>query len=272
MNTMKSLSVVVTGASTGIGKAIAHHFLTHGHRVVINSSNQENLARTYRELGPSADLAMVVGDISDPAVGQRLIDTAVEQFGGVDVLINNAGIFAPKPFLAVKEADLDRFLGVNLKGTFFATQAAIRDMLQHGGGSVINFSTALVDHAVGGFPASAAVASKGSIHALTRQLATEFGKDNIRANTLSLGVIRTPLLTKMGVTDADSLAGMHLLNRIGELSDVTEMVYAVATSKFITGATINLDGGHVAGHIPATTTSQDNQDEGATMGITSEMG
>ena len=248
-NNTKPLSVVVTGASTGIGKAIAQYFLTRGHRVVINSSNANNLEKVYQELGSSSNLAMVVGDISDRAVGQRLIDKAVEQFGGVDVLINNAGIFTPKPFLAVEEADLDRLLGVNLKGTFFTTQAAIQDMLRRGGGSVINFSTVLVDHAVGGFPATAAVASKGAVQALTRQLATEFGKDNIRVNTLALGVIRTPLLTKMGVMKADNLAGMHLLNRIGELADVAEMAYALATSNFITGATINVDGGHVAGHI-----------------------
>lgn len=246
---MNALSVIVTGASSGIGKAIAQHFLAQGHQVVINSSNAANLQAAHQELGPSANLAMVAGDISSPAVGQQLVDKAVEQFGGVDILINNAGIFAPKPFLAVEEADLNQYLSVNLKGTFFATQAAIKDMLRHGrGGSILNFSTALVEHAVGGFPASAAVASKGAIHALTRQLATEFGKNNIRVNTLALGVIRTPLLTKMGVAEADSLGGLHLLQRVGELAEVTAMAYALTTNNFLTGATIDLDGGHSAGH------------------------
>ena len=191
---------------------------------------------------------MVAGDISKTATSQKLIETAVSTFGSVDVLVNNAGIFEPKGFLEVNEAYLDRFLSINLKGTFFTSQAAIRQMLTQGEGSIINIGTVLVDHAIGGFPATAPISSKGGIHALTKQLATEFGKNNIRVNGIAPGIIRSPLQAKTGVSNADSLAGLHLLNRIGETSDVAELALYLAKSNFVTGEIINLDGGHVAGH------------------------
>jgi len=121
-------------------------------------------------------------------------------------------------------------------------------VIHNGGGSIINIGTVLVDHAIAGFPATAPVTSKGGIHALTKQLAAEFGKHNIRVNTIAPGIIRSPRQKKLGVDNADTLAGLHLLNRIGETSDIAESVYSLATSNFITGEIINVDGGHVAGH------------------------
>jgi NAD(P)-dependent dehydrogenase (short-subunit alcohol dehydrogenase family) len=245
---MKTQTIIITGASTGIGKAIAGLFLQHGHNVVINSANAYNLTATFNQLGNHDRLIMVAGDISKASTGQQLVDTAVARFGAVDVLINNAGMFEAKPFLEVDEAHLDGFLTINLKGTFFTSQAAIRQMLQQGGGSIINIGTVLVDHAIGGFPATAPIASKGGIHALTKQLATEFGKENIRVNGIAPGIIRSPLQEKNGINDADSLAGLHLLNRIGETQDVAELALYLINSNFVTGEIINLDGGHVAGH------------------------
>jgi NAD(P)-dependent dehydrogenase (short-subunit alcohol dehydrogenase family) len=245
---MKPQTIIVTGASTGIGKAIAGLFLQHGHNVVINSANSDNLTATFRELGYPDRLVMVTGDISKPTTGQLLVEAAVERFGAVDVLVNNAGIFEPRAFLEVDEAHLDRFLNINLKGTYFTSQAAIRQMLKQDQGSIINIGTVLVDHAIGGFPATAPISSKGGIHALTRQLAAEFGKNNIRVNGIAPGIIRSPLQEKNGISDADSLAGLHLLNRIGETQDVAEMALYLAGSNFVTGEIINLDGGHVSGH------------------------
>ena len=245
---MKTQTIIVTGASTGIGKAIAGLFLENGYNVVINSANEENLRATFTELGHHDRLAMVTGDISNPDTGKLLVETAVNRFGAVDVLVNNAGIFEPKSFLEIDEKYLDRFLNINLKGTYFTAQAAIKQMLKQGEGSVINIGTVLVDHAIGGFPATAPVSSKGGVHALTRQLATEFGKNNIRVNGIAPGIIRSPLQAKNGVSDADSLAGLHLLNRIGETQDVAELALYLAKSNFVTGELINLDGGHIAGH------------------------
>ena len=241
-------TIIITGASTGIGKAIAKLFLDKGNNVVMNSSNEANLQKTFKEFGSPSSAKIVVGDISKKTVGEELVATAIKHFGSVDVLVNNAGSFAPKPFLDVEESELENFFNVNLKGTFFTTQAAIKKMIENGGGSIINIGTVLVDHAIAGFPATAPVSSKGAVHALTKQLAAEFGKQNIRVNAIAPGIIRSPLQGKMGVDNADGLAGLHLLNRIGEASDIAEMVYALATSNFITGEIINVDGGHVAGH------------------------
>jgi len=214
---------------------------------VMNSATKENLEKTFIEFGSPANAKMVVGDVSKKSVCDEIVATAMKHFGSVDVLVNNAGVFAPKPFLDVNETDLDKFFDINVKGTFFTTQAAIREMLLVGGGSVINIGTVLVDHAIAGFPATAPVVSKGGVHALTRQLAAEFGKQNIRINTIAPGIIRSPLQGKIGVTNSDELAGLHLLNRIGEPSDIAEMVFHLANSNFITGEIFNVDGGHVAG-------------------------
>lgn len=241
-------TIIITGASTGIGKATAQLFLEKGYNVVINSANLQNLENTYQELGHTNRLAMVHGDVSLIATGKKLVETALERFGSVDVLINNAGLFQPQSFLDVEEKDLDRFLNINLKGTYFTSQAAVRQMLQQGEGSIINIGTVLVDHAIDGFPATAPISSKGGIHAFTRQLAAEFGKNNIRVNAIAPGIIRSPLQAKTGVDNADSLAGLHLLNRIGETDDVAQLALYLAESNFVTGEIINLDGGHVAGH------------------------
>jgi len=241
-------TIIVTGASTGIGKSIAQLFLEKGYNVVINSANLQNLEATYKELGHANQLAVVHGDVSRIATGKQLVQTAIERFGSVDVLINNAGIFQPQSFLDVEEEDLDRFLNINLKGTYFTSQAAVKQMLQQGEGSIINIGTVLVDHAIDGFPATAPISSKGGVHAFTRQLAAEFGKNNIRVNAIAPGIIRSPLQAKTGVDNADSLAGLHLLKRIGETSDVAQLALYLAESNFVTGEIINLDGGHVAGH------------------------
>src|ERR1700712_4775762 len=240
---MKKQTVIVSGASSGIGKEIARYFLERGDSVVINSSNAEKLKDAYVELGAGPNLARVVGDVSDKRTGEELVATAIESFGSADVLVNNAGIFETKPFLEVDEAYLDRFLNTNLKGTFFTTQAVIPQMIKQHDGVVINIGAPAVTHGLGGVPMTAQMASKGAIHALTIQLAAEFGKDNIRVNTIAPGTIRTP----MHGDNADKAAGVHLLNRVGEVEDVAEMVYTVAKSNFITGAIINVDGGIGAG-------------------------
>ncbi len=241
---MKKQTIIVTGASSGIGKEIARHFLAKGDNVVINSSTAEKLEQVYEELGGGENLAMVAGNVYDKNTGEQLLAAALDKFGSADVLVNNAGIFETKPFLEVDEAYLDRFLNTNLKGTYFTTQAIIPQMLKQHDGVVINIGTPLVNHGLGGVPITAQMASKGAVHALTIQLAAEFGKDNIRVNTIAPGTIRTP----MHGDNADQTAGLHLLNRVGEVADIAEMVYTVAKSYFINGAIINVDGGLGAGH------------------------
>jgi NAD(P)-dependent dehydrogenase (short-subunit alcohol dehydrogenase family) len=244
---MKQSTVVITGGSSGIGLATARLFFEKGYNVVIGAQNKERIQEAYNTIGPSERILTVQGDIADRSANLHIIDQAVERFGTVDVLINNAGVFGPKPFLDVLESELDRYLNINLKGTFFTSQAAIRVMLKQGAGRIINISTALVEHAIAGIPASAAVVSKGAIHTLTKQLAAEFGKNNIMVNTITPGIIRTPLHEKAGI-NADVLASLHLLDRIGEVEEVAEVAFLLANSNFITGANYNVEGGHTAGH------------------------
>src|SRR5258706_3618485 len=240
---MKKQTVIVTGASSGIGKEVARYFLANGDNVVINSLTSKKLEQVYRELGAGKNLAMIAGDVSDKRTGEKLLATEIEKFGSEDVLVNNAVIFDTKSSLKVEEAYRDCFLNTNLKGTFFTTQAIIPQMQKQKGGVVINIGTPLVNHALAGVPITAQMASKGAIQALTIQLAGEFGKDNIRVNTIAPGTIRTP----MHAGNADQIEGLHLLNRVGEVEDIAEMVFAVAKRNFINGAIINVDGGLGAG-------------------------
>jgi NAD(P)-dependent dehydrogenase (short-subunit alcohol dehydrogenase family) len=241
---MKKQTVIVTGASSGIGKGIARYFLEKGDNVVINSTTKKKLEETYEELGAGSNLAMVAGDVSHKHTGEKLAALALEKFGSIDVLVNNAGIWSTRPFLQVDEDYLDRFLRTNLKGTFFTTQAVIPQMLKQHDGVVINIGTPLVGHSIAGVDATAAMSSKGAVHSLTIQLAAEFGGRNIRVNTIASGNIRTP----MHGDHSDSLAGMALVNRVGEVEDIAEMAYTVAKSNYINGAIINVDGGQGAGH------------------------
>lgn len=241
---MKKQTVIVTGASSGIGLEIARYFLDRGDNVVINSQTESKLQQVYNELGADENLAMVAGSVADKAVGEKLAKTAIEKFGSIDVLVNNAGIYENKPFLEVTEDYLDRFLNTNLKGTFFTTQSVIPQMQKQKDGVIINIGTPLVYHAIAQSPSTAPISSKGAIHALTLQLAAEFGKDNIRVNIVAPGLIRTPMHDE----SIDNNAGIHLINRIGEPEEVAQMVHAIAKNTFISGAIINVDGGMGAGH------------------------
>ncbi|MBW8523661.1 SDR family oxidoreductase [Chryseobacterium chendengshani] len=241
---MKKQTVIVTGASSGIGLEIARYFLDRGDNVVINSQTESKLRQVYDELGAGENLAMVAGSVADKAVGEKLAKTAIEKFGSIDVLVNNAGIYENKPFLEVTEDYLDKFLNTNLKGTFFTTQSVIPQMQKQKDGVIINIGTPLVYHAIAQSPSTAPISSKGAIHALTLQLAAEFGKDNIRVNVVAPGLIRTPMHDE----SIDNNAGIHLINRIGEPKEVAQMVHAIAKNTFISGAIINVDGGMGAGH------------------------
>lgn len=239
-------TAIVTGASTGIGRAIAKLFLSKGMNVVMNAVSEERLLEAYRTFGEPHNAVVVSGDISLPDTRDRLMDHTRSRFGDVDILVNNAGIFHPKPFLEVDESDVDRFYRINFKGTYFMTQRVLRSMIDNGGGSILNIGSVLVDQAVSGLPTSAPISIKGAIHTFTRQLAAEFGKDNIKVNAIAPGVIRTALQGKMGVTDPDSGATLSVLNRIGEPEHIARMAYELVTNDFMTGEVINVDGGHVA--------------------------
>ena len=247
MKSKKAKTVLITGASSGIGFGVAEAFLQDGANVVLNANNAEKLEAATENLSPQENVALVAGDIGDPATGERMVAIAVDRFGGVDVLVNNAGQFGAKPFLESSEADLDRYYRTNLKGTYFTTQFAVLQMKEQGrGGAIINIGTVLVTHSLTTVPASAALSSKGAVHALTTSLASELAPDKIRVNIVAPGVIRTPIHNGY---DVDDLAGLHLLNRVGEVQEVVDAVLHLADAQFTTGVSLPVDGGHIAGRL-----------------------
>jgi NAD(P)-dependent dehydrogenase (short-subunit alcohol dehydrogenase family) len=235
--------VVITGAGSGIGFDIARRFLDEGASLVLNGRDEEKLARAAAALGKPDRVALVPGHVGAPETGRRLAATARERFGGVDVLVNNAGIFGVKPFLESTEADLDRFYATNVKGTWLVTQALVPALIEAGGGAIINVGTVLVSQGMASLPVSAAMASKGGVHALTVSWAAELARHRIRVNTLAPGIIRTPLIGD----GADEMAAIHPLGRIGEVRDTSEAALFLARSGFVTGIVLEVDGGYAHG-------------------------
>jgi len=225
-------TVLITGASSGMGLDIARGFLERGSNVVMNARNSEKLATAARALGDENRIAIVPGDIGNKETGEKMVNMAVERFGGANVLVNNAGIFGLKPFLESTEEDLDNYIHINLKGTYFVTQAVVRQMKKQGGGNIVNIGTVLITHSMAGVPASAALITKGGVHALTTSLASELAADNIRVNAVAPGIIRTPIY---GDADVDAFGGVALMNRVGEVQEITEAVIHLATAGFTTG-------------------------------------
>ncbi len=243
MTTNKN-TILITGASSGMGLDIARGFLERGSNVVMNARNSEKLAAAARALGDENRVAIVPGDIGNKETGEKMVKSAVERFGSADVLVNNAGIFGMKPFLESTEEDLDKYIRINLKGTYFVTQAVVRQMKQQGGGSIVNIGTVLITHSMAGVPASAALITKGGVHALTTSLASELAADNIRVNAVAPGIVRTPIY---GDADVDAFGGVALMNRVGEVQEITEAVIHLATASFTTGVILPVDGGFVHG-------------------------
>ena len=229
---------VITGASQGIGDGLVSGFRKLGYAVVANS-------RTIDESDDPMVLT-VPGDISQPGVGQRIIDAAVEQFGRIDTVVNNAGIFIAKPFTEYTDDDYDAVTGVNLRGFFEVSRAAVGAMLsKDGGGHIVNVSTSLVDHANSEVPSAMASLTKGGLNAVTKSLAIEYADRGIRANAVALGIIRTPM---HDASSYEALAKLHPVGQIGEVEDVVDAVLYLENARFVTGEILHVDGGQSAGH------------------------
>jgi NAD(P)-dependent dehydrogenase (short-subunit alcohol dehydrogenase family) len=228
---------VITGASQGIGAGLVAGYRRLGYAVVANS----------RHVTASDDplVLAVAGDIAQPGIGQHLIDAAVQQFGGVRTVVNNAGIFISKPFTEYTDEDYDAITGVNLRGFFEVSRAAVSAMLAGGqGGHLVNVSTSLVDHADSSVPSALPSLTKGGLNAVTKELAIEYAKHGIRCNAVALGDIRTPMHDPASY---DALAKRHPLGRVGNIDDVVDAVLYLENSSFVTGEILHVDGGQSAG-------------------------
>ncbi|ACL62877.1 SDR family NAD(P)-dependent oxidoreductase [Methylobacterium nodulans] len=247
-------AVAITGGGSGIGKATAARFVAEGARVVINGRDVAKLEATAREIDPSGrNVVVSAGDIADPATGAALVEAAVSRFGQLDVLVNNAGVFNPKPFLELTEADYDWYLDTILKGKFFTAQAAAKAMKDRGG-AIVQTGSMWAIQAIGATPSAAYSAANAGVHAMVRNLAIELAPFKIRINAVAPAVIETPVystfMSAQQVRDVlPTFNAFHPLGRNGQPGDVAEAILFLASDQaaWITGTVLPVDGGVTAG-------------------------
>jgi NAD(P)-dependent dehydrogenase (short-subunit alcohol dehydrogenase family) len=235
MSTQQKVAIV-TGASQGIGAGIVQAYRDQGYAVIANSRNIK--------AGSDDGVIAVPGNIGDRAVAQQVVATAIERFGRVDTLINNAGIFISKPFTEYTVDDFNNVLDVNLGGFFHITQLALAQMLKRNQGHVVQITTTMVEQPLANVPAGLASLTKGGLAAITRGLAIEYATQGIRVNAVAPGIIKTPMHAP---ETHDFLGKLHPVGRMGEIQDIVDAVLYLERAGFVTGETINVDGGQHAG-------------------------
>ena len=230
---------IITGGSQGIGASLVAAYRRQGWSVVAT-------ARTMKP-AEEPDLLTVAGDITEPATADRIISGALERFGRIDTLVNNAGVYLSKPFTDYTAADYALVTGVNLGGFFWLTQRVIAEMLKRYGGHVVNISATLAEVANSSIPEVLAALTKGGLAAATRSLAVEYASRGIRVNAVSPGIIQTPMHP---AESYEGLSGDQLppLGHVGQVSDVVDGILFLEASPYITGEILHIDGGQIAGH------------------------
>ncbi|MDX3076162.1 SDR family NAD(P)-dependent oxidoreductase [Streptomyces sp. NPDC088354] len=228
---------VITGASQGIGAGLVDGYRKLGYAVVATSRN----------IAGSSDpeIVTVQGDIAVRDTADRVIAAAMERFGRIDTLVNNAGIFVAKSFTEYTEDEYDAVLGVNVDGFFRITQLAVERMLEQGGGHVVQITSTLADQANSNVPSVLAALTKGGLQSATKALAIEYATRGVRSNAVSLGTIRTPMHSE---EHHQALAGLQPVGRLGEVDDIVDAVVYLENAPFVTGVILHVDGGQSAGH------------------------
>lgn len=228
---------IITGASQGIGAGLVAGYRRARYAVV-------GVARSLSASDDESEYAAVGGDIAEAETARRAVDQALDRFGRIDTLINNAGVYVGKPFIQYTVEDYAAIVAVNLTGFFHITQLAIEQMVEQRSGHVVNISTSLVDRADSKRPSALPALTKGGLVAASRSLAIEYASHGVRVNAVSLGVIKTPAHDAASYTDLQSL---HPLGRVGEISDVVDAILYLERAAFVTGETLHVDGGQAAG-------------------------
>jgi NAD(P)-dependent dehydrogenase (short-subunit alcohol dehydrogenase family) len=229
-------AAIITGGSQGIGAGLVAAYRKRGWAVTTS-------ARTI-EPSVDPDLVTISGDLADPATCHRIVDESVAKFGGVDTLINNAGVFISKAFTDYTADDYAVALGVNLTAFFRLTQRVIGEMLSRGGGLIVNVTTTLVDYADSDVPSVLVSMTKGGLAAATRSLAIEYATRDIRVNAISPGVIQTPANPPESYAAS---AQRHPMGHVGQVSDIVDGVLFLESASFVTGEILHIDGGQIAG-------------------------
>jgi len=230
-------TVIVTGASQGIGAGVTRAFLARGYNVVANART----ATESKELTASPQLALVDGDIGEFETAHHLADAALKNFGSIDAVVANAGIFSAKPFTAYTPEDLRSLVATNVAGFIYVAQLAVKQMhRQKSGGSVVGITAALADNPIAGLPASIPMITKGGLNALLRSLASEYAKDHIRFNAVAPGVVDTPLHAK---NPKDFLATLSPMGTISTVEDIASAVVYLTEANQVTGEVLHVDGG-----------------------------
>lgn len=230
----KNKTAIVTGAQQGIGAGLVERFLQAGYNVAATSLHATG------SLTPSPPLVLIDGDISKPETATKTVGAAIENFGTVDVLVNNAGIFFTKSFTEFSVEDFNALVSVNLLGFFYMTQLAVKQMLKQKSGCVVNITASLADHPITGVNASVAMITKGGLNTVTRQLAIEYAKEGIRFNAVAPGVVETPLHQD---GPKDVLRSLQPMGRIGSVKDIADAVLYLAEAGQVTGEVLHVDGG-----------------------------
>jgi len=240
MNDNRKQTALITGASSGIGLGLTKGFLAEGFNVVANSRN----VTAAGTLVPSDDLLLVDGDVGEASTARHLIDSAERRFGRIDVLINNAGIFVPKPFVEYTPEDFQRVVSTNLAGFFYVSQQAARHMQQNGGGQIITITTTLAQQPVAGVTAALTSLTKGGLNSVTRGLAIEYAAQGIRVNAIAPGIVDTPMHKP---EHHEFLKSLHPIPRLATVEEIVDAALFLVRADFITGEVLHLDGGAHAG-------------------------
>jgi len=233
-------TAIVTGASQGIGAAVVQAFLHRGYNVVATSRNVSKAG-----FAPSPHLALVDGDIGQAATAEKVAQTAINKFGSIDHVVNNAGIFSAKPFTDYTVDEFDGLVSTNLKGFIFITQLAVKQMLSQGtGGSVTSITAALAKNPIAGLPASIPMITKGGLDAITVSLASEYAKNHIRFNAVAPGVVETPLIKN---NPKEFLKTLNPMGTISDAKDIADAVVYLTEARHVTGEVLHVDGGAHSG-------------------------